>query len=182
MDLHLKAILEGDRRGLEKIYEEYQPRIVRHVVDNSGTVEEGQDLFQEAIIVIFKQVRGGDFKLSSSFYTYLFAICKRLWLKKLRKKRNSVVTFSEDWEYTDDTELEAIIQEEERYRLFRAKFRLLSDQCRKLLSLFFQKVPMKEIVSRLQMSSISYAKKRKFQCKEKLIALIRDDQQYQSLK
>jgi hypothetical protein len=100
----------------------------------------------------------------------------------LRKKRNSVVTFSEDWEYTDDTELEAIIQEEERYRLFRAKFRLLSDQCRKLLSLFFQKVPMKEIVSRLQMSSISYAKKRKFQCKEKLIALIRDDQQYQSLK
>jgi len=182
VDKFIKAILEEDRAGIEQIYEQYQSRIIRHVVENSGTVEEGEDIFQEAIIVIFKQARTGNLKLSSSFYTYLFAICKRLWLKKLRKKRNSIVTFSEDWEYTDDSELESILQEEERYRLFRMKFKALSDQCQKLLSLFFQKVPMKEIVEKMEMSSISYAKKRKFQCKEKLIQLIKDDHQYHALK
>lgn len=182
VDKDLKAILEKNPVGIEQIYTKYQPRIIRYVRENNGTVGDGEDLFQESLIVIFKQARAQQLELTVSFYTYLFAVAKRLWLKKLRKKRKSGVTFSEDLEYIDDNQLEIILLEEERHSLFRAKFRALSGQCRQLLNMFFQKVPMKDIVKRMGLSSVSYAKKRKFQCKEKLIALIKEDDQFDELK
>ena len=40
---------------------------------------------------------------------------------------------------------------------------------------------MAEIVEIMKYSSVSYAKKRKFQCKEKLIKLISNDASYQEL-
>ena len=181
IDKYLKAIVEKDQRGIKSIYDDFQARIIKYVKENNGTGIEGEDIFQEAIIIIFKQSRKEDFKLTVPFYTYLFAVCKRLWLKKLRKKRNMIVTFPEDVEYIDEDKLEAIIIEEERYSLFRAKFRNLSDQCQLLLGLFFKKVSMKDIMEQMGFSSLSYTKKRKYQCKEKLISLIQNDSQYNRL-
>jgi RNA polymerase sigma factor (sigma-70 family) len=136
VDKHLKAILERDSEGIRNIYSAYQDKIVRYVVDNSGNVAEGEDIFQEAIIIIFKQVREQKLQLTVPFYTYLYAVAKKLWLKKLRKNKQTIVTFPDELEYIDEHHLDQIILEEERYRLYRSKFRLLSDQCQQLMRLF----------------------------------------------
>ena len=41
---------------------------------------------------------------------------------------------------------------------------------------------MEEIVKRLGLSSVGYAKKKKFKCKEKLVALVKQDGRYLELK
>ena len=178
---YLEAILRGNSEGIKKIYREYLPRITKFVLSNHGDEEDAKDIFQEAIIIIFKKIKKEKLDLKSSFFTYLYAVCKNLWLKKLRESKKSGVTFPDEMEYKLTESWEETIITENRFRLYRAKFRDLSENCQKLLRLFFNRTPMKDIVKILEMNSISYAKKRKFQCKEKLVNLIRQDSEYKNL-
>jgi hypothetical protein len=70
----------------------------------------------------------------------------------------------------------------EEDQLFWDAFALLGRDCQQLLQLFFAKVKMEEIVKRLGVSSVGYAKKKKFKCKEKLILLVKQDSRYSELK
>ena len=178
---YFNAILNGDKQGIKEIYTTFLPKITSFVKQNNGTEDDAKDVFQEAILVFYKKIRSGNFKLTSSFYTYLYGICRNLWLQKLQKTYKKTVTFSDDREFKYESDFEAIMESEERYRLFRSKFRELSENCRNLLQLFFQRVPMKEIANQMGFGSISYAKKRKFECKEKLVALIQQDPQFKNL-
>lgn len=176
------AILgSGNSAGIRLLYQEFLPSIVSLVTSNSGTEEEAMDVFQEAILVVYKKSKESGFELSSSFFTYLYAVSKNIWLKRLTKKGKPTVTFSELPELMDVDDFNNIILEEERYRLFRSKFRNLSSNCQKLLSLFFNKTPMKEIVELMGFGSVQYAKKRKFQCKENLVKLVKDDPNFKDL-
>jgi RNA polymerase sigma factor (sigma-70 family) len=177
----LEVLRTNDRKGIHELYEQFLPRIVKYVVANQGREEEARDIFQEAILIIFKKAKDKDFKLSAAFFTYLYAVCRNLWLKRLEKKGKMRVTDSEIPELMDESEWELVIEEEERYRLFRSKFQSLSENCQQLLSLFFKKTPMKEIAEIMGFASVQYAKKRKFQCKEHLVALVRNDERYSNL-
>lgn len=176
------AILSSSNSvGISLLYQEFLPSIVNLVTTNNGTDEEAMDVFQEAIIVVYKKSKEDDFVLSSSFFTYLYAVSKNIWLKRLTKKGKPTVTFSELPELMDEDDFNNTILEEERYRLFRSKFRNLSDNCRQLLSLFFKKTPMKEIVDLMGFGSVQYAKKRKFQCKQNLVKLVKSDPNFKDL-
>ena len=177
----LDILRSGDRQGIARMYEQFLPRIEKLVTSNSGTSDDARDIFQEAIIVIYKKVSNENLTLSASFFTYLYAVCRNLWLKKLQKRGKMMVTNDEPTEQMDVSDWESVMQEEGRYRLFRSKFNELSDNCRQLLGLFFKKTSMQEIVSIMGFGSVAYAKKRKFQCKEKLVALVKNDPGFKNL-
>jgi hypothetical protein len=65
--------------------------------------------------------------------------------------------------------------ENERYRLFQQHFLRLSEDCKKVLRLFMNKVPLKEIAEIMGFKTEKYAKTRKFMCKEKLKNAIIND-------
>ena len=83
----LEGLLKGDPAAVNQLYKRHFPGIVKMVTSNSGSEEDAQDLFQDAVMVIFEKARSNKLSLTSSLYTYLYAICRNLWLKKLRKKR-----------------------------------------------------------------------------------------------
>jgi RNA polymerase sigma factor (sigma-70 family) len=179
----LEILRTGDIAGIKALYAKFQPGIVKWVVNNRGDEEEAKDVFQEAVLVVYKKLNNEGLELhTATFSTYLFAISKKIWLKKLEKQGKSMVTFDAPPELIDDSDWDAVLQEEERYRLFRKKFNSLTDNCRQLLSLFFAKTPMKEIIAIMGFGSVEYAKKRKFQCKEHLVALVRSDAGFDDLK
>jgi hypothetical protein len=60
-------------------------------------------------------------------------------------------------------------------------FEALPDNCRKILALFFDKVPMADIAAELQ-STEAYIKKRKFLCKSRLVEQIKADPVYKELR
>lgn len=177
----LTGLREGDRNVIKYIYTNYFPGISFFIQNNKGSEEDGRDIFQESLLILYQKAKNPLFNLSSSFYTYLFAISKNLWLKRLEKKRKLRVTFLEKEELMIVDELASDINRESQYRLFRKKFGKLSTGCQEVLELFFNGTPMKEIAQKLNFGSVQYAKKRKFQCKEKLISLIRSDELYNEL-
>ena len=64
---------------------------------------------------------------------------------------------------------------------YKKHFQKLGDECKKLLQLFYDKVPYKEIAKIMNYKSIGLVKKKKFKCKEFLLKSIREDPEYKLL-
>lgn len=183
-----EAILEGIKLKsqfvVSYLYEELFPGIEKFVNSNSGSDNDAQDIFQEAIIIIYQKATNGKIELSSSFKAYFFGVCKNLWLKKLTSVGGGEVTLDESNESneltfdSDLTEELNIDKDVLMMALYQKHFLELSEECQKLMKLSLQKVSYKEIAKVLGLVNENYAKTRKFMCKEKLKKKIVEDPQY----
>lgn len=180
-DEFIKAIISGDSNGLRRIYDLFLPRIRHLVASNGGSEEDAQDIFQSAILTIYEKAQASDFRLTSQFYTLLYGVCRNLWGNRLQKKSFKEVTLTEEVKYSSEENIEIDIEKTEEQEVFWDAFRKLGEDCQKLLRLFFDKEKMEKIADMMGYSSVSYAKKRKFQCKEKLIEWIKKDDRFKEL-
>ena len=178
---YIEGIITGDSRLIREIYEQYSQPILRLIQNNNGNQEDARDVFQEGLMLVYQKASQPDFKLTSSFFTYFYSICRFIWMNRIRKKSFSEVTLNEEITSTISDFSTPEIEQNEKMVLYRKKFLLLGADCQKILNLFLKKVSMKEIVEKMGYSSVGYAKKRKFKCKEKLIKLVTSDSSYQEL-
>lgn len=177
---YIEGIVQQRGDVIRMIYDQFLPRIQQFILKNSGTPQDAQDVFQEAIMVVYANASKPNFVLTCAFYTYLHAICRNIWLRQLKEKRKLRVTFSADWEYLDKADFEDTLAEAEQFDLFWRKFNTLGADCQRLLRLFFDGASMQKIMSKMGYGSEGYARKRKYQCKEKLFAMITQDPEYES--
>ncbi|MEO6039573.1 MAG: sigma-70 family RNA polymerase sigma factor [Saprospiraceae bacterium] len=180
---YLAAILEGDRTALRLLYEVQFPVICGLIRNYGGSEADARDIFQDAILVVYQKAQQPDFQLTSQFSTFFYGICRNLWLNTRTKKSASAeVTFTEDVKYiTDEIALEDELLYVEQGNLFWSAFRQLGADCQQLLELFFQKIPMETIATRMGYGSEGYAKRRKRQCKDRLIELVKKNPAYREL-
>lgn len=183
----VEAILEGlktsDSNVLEYVYKKYFPIVRFFVIKNSGTDEDAKDVFQEAVILIYKRLKDGSLDLTCAFKTYLYSVCRILWLRQLekRKVRNEVVTDNQVFVELDE-DIDGQAAEQEQFRIYQKHFQLLHKDCQEILQLFLKKVPLKEIAQRMNIKSDKYLKKRKYACKEALIKRIQNDPDYKRVR
>ena len=177
----LQALLSGDNEGIRQIYRLYLPRAGNLITRNGGSAEDAKDIFQEALVILYEKAGKPDFQLNSSLYTLIYGICRNLWGNRLQKKSRGNVSFSDDDKYQLDEDIEKSIEEAEENRIFWDAFGQLGEDCQKLMRLFFDKARMEKIAELLGYGSVSYAKKRKFQCKERLVSLVKADLRFQDL-
>ncbi|MFN5889989.1 MAG: RNA polymerase sigma factor, partial [Bacteroidota bacterium] len=83
----LGRIQSGDREVLIELYKAHEKMTIRHVINNSGKIEDAQDLLQEALVVLWQNARKPGFDLTVKPATYLNAVIKNLWLKQLSKRK-----------------------------------------------------------------------------------------------
>lgn len=178
----IKGLREHDKITIRYIFDKFFPMIEHLVKTNGkGNRQDAEDLFMNALEAIYLKVEDDSFELSCAFSTLLFEICKRQWLKALkRKKRISGVTIGYQKELIEEDFVQSI-EQSERYQLYREKFQELTEGCREVLSMALEHIPMREIAEKMGFASEEYARKRKFKCKEKLMQLVRADARYQEL-
>ncbi len=181
----LKGILRHDNLILQYIYKQYYYNINYFIRKNQGSEDDASDIFQEAIIIIYRKIKENDLVFEkSSFKGYLFSVCRFLWLKQLEKRRVEKEKLNDSLPYQEDLyddNLNEIVIKNERYGLYQKHFGALSTDCQKLLQLFFEKVSLKEIAMVMGYKSEKYAKKRKFKCKELLISRIKQDAEFKKI-
>lgn len=183
----VEAILEGlkssDSLVLEYVYKKYFPIVRFFVIKNSGTDEDAKDIFQEAIILIYKRLKDESLDLTCAFKTYLYSVCRILWLRQLekRKVRNEIVTDNQVFVHLDE-DIEEMVAEQEQFRIYQKHFQLLHKDCQEILQLFLKRVPLKEIAQKMNIKSDKYLKKRKYDCKEALIKRIQNDPDYKRVR
>ncbi|HRS54452.1 MAG TPA: sigma-70 family RNA polymerase sigma factor [Bacteroidales bacterium] len=176
----LNGISNKDEKILEYLYDRYLPMIRFYITSNSGNEDDAWDIFQEAVVIILKKNKNKDLELTSSFKTYFYAICKNIWLKELSKRKFKAENYIEETELSYnlvDEKIEEYITDF-KVRLFQRSFVKLSKDCQKVLILFFKKISLKDIAKIMGYKSEKYAKKRKYQCKERLVEIIQSDPLY----
>ncbi|MEO1514753.1 MAG: sigma-70 family RNA polymerase sigma factor [Bacteroidota bacterium] len=177
----LRGLLNADSRKIRTMYDLALPSVIDWVKNNQGTEADARDVFQEALLALYRRMKQKDFALSCSLKSYIRIICRNLWLSRLRKQQRVELKAPEDWATVQlDAAMVHQTERSEREQLFLERFDALGENCQKILRWFFDKVPMATIAERLNTSE-SYIKKRKFICKEKLIKSIREDGRFREL-
>ena len=159
--IFLQGIAQGNTPVLRQVYAKYFDSIAKFTLQNKGSLEDAKDLFQDALMIMYEKLQDADFELQHGLHTYLYSICRNLWLKKLRKKSDKWGPLSENQELIAEDTFEKEILWRQKEKLYRQKFAQLDANCQKLIQLFLAGNSMENIARTLQLSSAAYAKKRK---------------------
>jgi len=101
------GILNNSESVLKRLYIAYFPMVLQLIINNSGNEDDAKDIYQEAIIVLYNKVKTGDFELSSKLKTYIYSVCRRLWLKRLTQMNRyggDIKDFQDYLSVDDETE------------------------------------------------------------------------------
>lgn len=182
---YIDALKHNHQPVLEELYKNFSGKIKWMILHNHGTEADAADIFQEALLSINRKAATGNFILTCPFEAFLFAVCKRKWLKELIKRKQQGVTFNDNREYMISDDNFKLVEEmeltEARRLLFREKLEELNENCRKLLRLRWSGRSMKEIAESLNIS-YTYARKKKSQCMSKLVMLVKEAPAFKALK
>lgn len=176
----LDGLIGGDTKFIRKLYNNCLPPITRMIVENSGQIEDAEDVLQDALVTIYRRARKGELQLTCELTTYIYSVCKNMWLSRLRqiKKSNSNQVFLN---IAEDSDLLELISENERYKLYKTYFKKLNPGCQRILELYVKRHSMKSIAAIMGYDSINYVRKKKFACKQNLIKKIKSDRAYLEL-
>src|SRR5690606_3743689 len=84
---YIAALLANDAKVIGEIYERFANGVKAFVINNSGTIEDAKDIFQEGLIAICHQARKPGFELTCPFWAYLHLVCRGKWLNELKKRK-----------------------------------------------------------------------------------------------
>lgn len=178
----LEGITSGDSKVIAFLYSEYFHTVRHLVIKNSGNKDDANDVFQEVLIIFFRKLKEPAFELTSSLHTYLYSIARYIWLKELENRRKfSSLEDTMESALIDTGEIIDIIERNDRLRLYREKFEQLSNDCKRVINMFLNNVPIREITRLMGYSSEQHTKNRRFRCKTSLIKKIRASEKYNEL-
>ena len=86
-------IIEGvrlqDDSILNWLYDNYFSAVKNHVLQNSGSHDDVSDVFQDSIIVLYKQITEENLNLTTDLKGYFFGIARNVWSAQLRKNQRT---------------------------------------------------------------------------------------------
>ena len=62
------------------VYDNVYPIVKKYIIDNNGTLEDAQDTFQDALLILIEKIKNNSFKVIRNNYTssMIFKISKNL--------------------------------------------------------------------------------------------------------
>lgn len=177
-DPYIQGIRNGDRKIVAEIWKDIFPAVRKWVREGGGNEDDAKDIFQDAMMLVYDKAAQPDFQLSSKFSTFFLGISRNLLGNLFQKKYFRHITISDDDKYMGEP---LDFEEIERRNLFDKAKALQGADCMKLMELYFQKKTMAEIAVIMSFKSEQYAKLRKFQCKERLEALVKQQPGFKEL-
>lgn len=162
----LKGLAANDKTAIETIYRENYGIIQSFILKNHGYSQDARDIFQEAMIVLFEKASSGTFELNCQIKTYLYSVCRRLWLKKLQHLQRYAAPNDVSEEIIPvEEELEIHEKRNEDFNLMEQALEKIGEPCRSLLqAYYFQKRNMQDIAEDFGYTNADNAKTQKYKC------------------
>ncbi|MBQ4820660.1 sigma-70 family RNA polymerase sigma factor [Aquimarina sp. MMG016] len=181
-DSIIRGIVTGDQTIIKAFYETHLPQVKSYILKNSGSEDDAEDIFQDAMVFMYEKLENNSLQVSSALGTYVYSVCKNMWMNKLRRNKKminheGILSVSS----ADDADIIDAISEKERKYIYQKYFLKLGTSCQEILSLFFQGMTMKEIAAK-KVYSEAYARKKKFECKNKLVKMVMTDPAFDELR
>jgi len=178
-----KVIIECIRTGknneaLKYLYKDPLRKIRKFILMNSGTLDDADDVFQDAVIVLFQYVKTDKYKDEYELDGFLFRVAKNAWIDIARKKQKVIKASFIGFDISDESDyLKDIIRNEE-LNTFHMLFNKLEDNCKKILSyVVFDKKSMKEISELMGLKDEKVAKNQHYRCKKYFTKIVSENKE-----
>lgn len=164
--LLLKGLAQNDKKAIETIYKDNYNMVQALVLKNNGTTDDAKDIFQEAMIVLFENVKSGSFELNCQIKTYIYSVSRRLWLKKLMHQNRFMIADEAEQEIiSTDEEIDEHEKLNKEFNMMERAINSLGEPCKSLLEAFYlQKRSMQEIATSFGYTNSENAKNQKYKC------------------
>jgi len=181
IDPYINGLLLNNSDMVNKIYRKFFGLIESYVVKNSGTPEEAEDVFQEALCIIVQKIKGESPSfLECSFYTFLFSICRNIWLNELRRKKKLLIisqTGSND-QIAEDTSQKLRLAQKD---IFWESIEKLSDNYCLLIRLFIAKKPLSSICKKLKIRDTKEVSRELYRARTMLKEIVTSNENYKNI-
>ncbi len=162
----LKGLAQNDSKAVEALYKSHFTMIQHFVLNNNGSFDDARDLFQEAMITLYEKVQSDSFVLSCQIKTYLFSICKNLWLKRLQQMgKYSAPLSTEEESIAVEADLEEFQKKDAAFSIMNRALNSLGEPCKSLLEGYYlNKKGMQELADDFGYTNADNAKNQKYKC------------------
>lgn len=177
-DTELVANLRAGKNmdeAIKAIYRNHFESLCWYIMNNSGSRQDAEDVFQEVVLSFIDLVQKDKFRGESTVKTFLFSLNRHTWLNEL-KRRGRAVAREEKYERGQDkTEMDAghyIADREGKAEVTRLVGEL-GETCRKILLLFYyESLSMREILETLHYENEQVVRNKKYKCLKQLEQMI----------
>lgn len=162
----MEALALNDSKVIEFVYRDNYPMIQAFILNNNGDIDEARDIFQEAMIVLFEKAKSEKFELHCQLKTYIYSICRRLWLKRLQQLQR----YGKPTEFFEDTvpveeDFELHEKNNADFALMENALSKVGEPCKSLLEAYYiQNKNMQEISTDFGYTNADNAKTQKYKC------------------
>tara|TARA_R110001583_G_scaffold60219_5_gene179025 strand:+ start:2024 stop:2575 length:552 start_codon:yes stop_codon:yes gene_type:complete len=159
---------EGNETCLKHLYQHLN-MVSSLVLKNNGSRDDALDIFQEAIIVFYKNVMAGKYESKGKISSYLYEVSRRLWLNQINRRKKHEIPGLDVFlfEQADD-----VVEEQESLALqeyVRVALDKLGEPCKSLLeAAVFLNLKMEDIAKKFNYSGPRSASQQKLRCLKRL--------------
>ncbi|WP_062061669.1 RNA polymerase sigma factor [Aquimarina longa] len=178
----LKSLINGNEAGIKEIYKKVYPKVYTYVCSHDGTEHDAKDIMQKALLQLSVRAQKQEFVITSSFEGYFFTTCKNAWRREIKIRKSRVTNPVVIDLIQEERDIALAAYEQDKWELFQQKLEEVSENCRKVLQLFFNKIPYIKIADMLGYATENTVRQRIFKCKSKLKDAIQSDSRYNELK
>lgn len=168
----IRSLASGDSKAIQSIYRNTYQTIEKMVFKMNGSTDDAYDVFQDAMTILYEKAKAGQLELSCKLSTYLTAVAKHLWLKKLaQRKRQSFSVIHENTPepLNVDSDIQRFHEFESNVERLKKCFEEIGEPCRGILQAFYLKnKSMQDIAEEFGYTNPENAKTQKYKCMNRL--------------
>lgn len=160
---------------IKAIYRSYFDTLGWYVMNNSGSRQDAEDVFQEVVVSFIDLVQKDKFRGESSVKTFLFSLNRHTWLNELKRRGRAEAReekFERGQERVEMDTSHLIADREERAEVARLVAEL-GETCKKILLLFYyENRSIKEILEQMHYETEQVVRNKKYKCLKQLEQMV----------
>jgi RNA polymerase sigma factor (sigma-70 family) len=163
-----RGVKNNDSSVLRWLYQSQYPKVEKFVLENKGDRDQAKDLYQEAFMAAWKNIRADKFQPenATALTGYLYQIAKNKWMDYLRSSHfKKTVTLQSEHDREDYGEENDWFQ----YRqLVASMIKNLGENCREILRRYYFKKESMEMIAKAFDWTEATARNTKYRCIQRL--------------
>ena len=165
----IDSIREGrNQKALDYLYKDPLKKVRHYILSNSGNIDDANDIFQDAIVVLFHYIKTNKYNEAYEIDAFIFKVAKNAWIDLARKNKkiNTTIEINDLVLENSDNQLTQLLKSE-KLDVFNKLFQQLEANCQELLKLtLFDKKSMREIKEIMGFKHETVAKSQHYRCKQ----------------
>lgn len=174
-DQIIVAQIQADRLedAFRTLYRICHEEVVNDIAYNGGTREDGEDIFQEALMIMVRKIQKDEFRGESTLKTYVKGIARHLWMSEQRardRRKTREVNYVTQSDISENPMLWRSPQQE-----FALLLDKIGDICKTLLiGFYFEDKDVKALTQMLGLKTEQVLRNRKSICIKRLRDALKD--------